>query len=88
MGTERRRYTFRDVPEALTVTVSHRIPESVSMLLNDRVAKLVEKGELRNRSDALADALVTWLMVEEHQERQEAAAATTLEAAVADVEGT
>jgi Arc/MetJ-type ribon-helix-helix transcriptional regulator len=74
MGTEqRKRYTFRDVPEALSVTVSHRIPELVSMLLNDRVAKLVEAGEIRNRSDALADALVTWLMVEEHQEQLRAA---------------
>jgi hypothetical protein len=70
--TERQRYTFRDVPEPLTVPLSFRVPGSVGILLEDRVAKLVEAGEIRNRTDALADALVTWLMVEEHHERQAA----------------
>lgn len=67
---ERKRYAFKDVPGA-TVTVSFRIPESASMLLADRVEKLKAAGELENRTEALQDALVTWLMVEEWKESQQ-----------------
>lgn len=53
---------------AATVPVSFRIPDSVSVLLEDRVAKLIAAGEIKNRTEALQDALTCWLMIEEHQE--------------------
>jgi hypothetical protein len=67
MGTEpRKRYTFKDVPGA-TVTISFRIPESASLLLTERVAR---SDDLATRTEALQDALVTWLMVEEWKESE------------------
>ena len=63
----RRRYTFKDVPGA-TVTISFRIPEVASLLLTDRVAR---SEDLATRTEALQDALVTWLMVEEWKESQQ-----------------
>jgi Arc/MetJ-type ribon-helix-helix transcriptional regulator len=74
MGTEsRKRYTFRDVPGP-SVPLSFRVAESASMLLKDRVAKLIVAGEIKNQSEALQDALVTWLMIEEWKESQNGAA--------------
>lgn len=59
---------------AATVPLSFRIPDSVSVLLEDRVAKLIAAGEIKNRTEALQDALTCWLMIEEHQEQLRAAA--------------
>ena len=80
----RKRFTFKNIPEPLSVPLSFRVPESAGLLLNDRVAKLKAAGELDNRSEALQDALVTWLMTEEYAERQ---AGTTLEEIVGQREG-
>lgn len=59
-----RRYTFKDVPGS-TVTISFRVPEAASLLLTERVARL---EDVSNRTEALQDALVKWLMVEEWKE--------------------
>lgn len=58
-----------------TVPISFRVPESVNELLEDRIAKLVAAGELKNRTEAMQDALTCWLMIEEHQEQLRSAAA-------------
>lgn len=73
MAPARQRYTFKTVPGP-SVPLSFRVSESAAMLLNDRVAKLKAAGELENRSEALQDALVTWLMIEEWKESQNGAA--------------
>jgi len=66
MGTEaqRRRYSFKDVPGP-TVPLSFRVAASAALLLDDRIARL---PDINNRTEALQDALVTWLMIEEWKE--------------------
>ena len=74
MGTEsRRRYTFKDF-KGRKVPVSFRVAEPVGLLLDDRVAKLIAAGEIEDKTDALSDALVTWLMIEEWKESSAAVA--------------
>lgn len=62
----RRRYTMAGM--GATVPLSFRVSVSADALLKDRVANLVAAGEIKNQSEALQDALVVWLMIEEHQE--------------------
>lgn len=62
-----KRYTFKGFPEGAAVTLSFRVPESVSLLLTDRVAR---SDDLANRSEALQDAIVKWLMMEEYAEQK------------------
>jgi hypothetical protein len=71
------RYSFRDFPGP-TVTISFRVPETASILLTEAV-RLAE--DVENRTEALQDALVKWLMLEELARAQaaEAPPATTLE---------
>ena len=74
MGTEaRKRYTFKHFG-GRKVPLSFRVAEPVSLLLDDRVAKLIAAGEIEDKTDALSDALVTWLMIEEWKESQNGAA--------------
>ena len=61
MGTEVPRYSFRDVPGP-TVTVSFRIPEVAALILEEL---LPEAEGVTNRTEALQDALVKWIMLEE-----------------------
>jgi hypothetical protein len=70
MGTEpRRRHTVRAHPASKvgkTVTLSFRVPSSWQDLLDNKVAELVAAGDdgIENRSDALQDALIVWLLIE------------------------
>lgn len=70
MGSERR-YTFRDFPGP-TVTLSFRVPETASLLLTEAVK---EAEGIANRTEALQDAMVKWIMLEElyRAQREEAA---------------
>lgn len=73
MGTEaRKRYSFKQF-KGQKVPQSFRVPETVALLLDDRVAKLIAAGEIEDKTDALSDALVTWLMIEEWKESQNGA---------------
>lgn len=56
-----RRYLFKDFPGP-TVTLSFRVPETASMLLTEAVA---EAEGIDNRTEALQDAMVKWIMLEE-----------------------
>lgn len=70
MGT--RRYLFKDVPGP-TVTMSFRVPESAAMIL----AELIPEAEgIETKSEAMQDAFVKWVMLEEleRNRRREAAA--------------
>jgi len=74
MGTEaqRKRYSFKQF-SGRKVPLSFRVAEPVSLLLDDRVAKLIAAGEIEDKTDALSDALVTWLMIEEWKEAKNGA---------------
>jgi len=47
------------------VPLSFRVAASAALLLDDRIARL---DDINNRTEALQDALVTWLMIEEWKE--------------------
>jgi hypothetical protein len=63
----RNRYTFKNLAETASVPLSFRVTESVNALLIDRIDRL---DDIANKTEALQDALVTWLMVEEYEERK------------------
>jgi hypothetical protein len=63
--TDRRRYTVKAFPAMAgdTVTRSFRLPRAVDELLT---AKVAEKPQgIESRTDALQDAVVCWLLMEE-----------------------
>lgn len=61
-----RRYSFKGFPEPALVPLSFRVPESVALLLQDRIER---SPDIENKTAALQDALVKWLMIEDHLER-------------------
>lgn len=65
MGAERRRYTRKQFPNQgpAAVTLSFRVSEAVAELLDARIA--TKPNGITNRSDALQDATVIWLMLED-----------------------
>jgi hypothetical protein len=62
--TDRRRYTTKSFPamKGETDPLSFRCPRAVVELLDAEIAK--EKPGIANRTDALQDAVVVWLMIE------------------------
>lgn len=56
-----RRYSFKDTPGP-SVTISFRVPEVAAMILEEL---LPEAEGVANRTEAMQDAFVKWVMLEE-----------------------
>lgn len=57
------RYSFKDVPGP-TTTISFRVPEVASLILDEILAD--PEVDVSKRTDAMQDAFVKWVMLEEH----------------------
>lgn len=70
MSETRRRYTVKSFPAMAgeTISRSFRLPVAVDALLNAEIAK--QKPGIATRTDALQDAVVCWLMIENENDGQ------------------
>jgi hypothetical protein len=64
MGAERQRYSFKEVGGP-SETISFRVPKVAHDML---MARIEAAPDLTNKTEAMQDALVVWIMLEELRE--------------------